>query len=95
MTRKLIWALMLIGVLAGLFSLAYPQTPLGSSAATYTAIIILEGGAPYRDAWDIRAPGSSFAYAAGILMFGRSAVSLRAFDLLWQGCAALLLFLLA
>lgn len=95
MTRKLTWALLLLGVLAGLCSLAYPRMQLDSSAATYTAIVILEGGAPYRDAWDIRAPGISFAYAAGIFMFGRSAVGLRAFDFLWQGCTALVLFVVA
>lgn len=94
-TRKLIWALLLVGVLAGLSSLAYPRTQLDASSATYAAITILEGGAPYRDAWDVRAPGLSLAYAAEIFIFGQSAVGLRIFDFLWQGCTALVLFLLA
>ncbi len=76
--------LVLAALLLGGASLAYPRTLLDSPTSTYIGSIILEGGAPYRDAWEPRAPGIYFAYALQIFTLGKSTVALRLFDLLWQ-----------
>jgi hypothetical protein len=33
---------------------------------------MLDGGVPYRDAWDFKPPGISFGYAAARMLFGRA-----------------------
>jgi hypothetical protein len=52
---------------------------------------MLEGGAPYRDAWNIKGPGVYFLHALGQWVFGPSVVGLRILDVLWQTATALLL----
>lgn len=79
-------------LLLGATSLLYARTTLDSPASTYIGQVILEGGAPYKDAWDLRAPGVYFAYALQIALLGKSAVALRAFDLLWQIATAIALY---
>lgn len=78
-------------LLMGGVTLAYPRTLLDSPTSTYVGKTILEGGVPYRDALEPRAPGVFFAYALQIFLLGESAVALRTFDLLWQLATALAL----
>jgi len=96
LTRKScgLW-LAVTAVLVGGASLAYPRTLLDSPLCTYMANAILEGKALYRDVWDPRAPGVFFAYALQIALLGKSAVAMRAFDVLWQLVTALVLFAIA
>lgn len=90
-TSHVLW-LVLTAAVMGSASLAYPMTLLDSPLSTAGASTILEGGALYRDIWDARAPGVFFAFALQLALFGKSAVALRVFDVLWQLATALLLY---
>lgn len=80
-----------VAVLLGTTSLAYPETGLDLPTSIYLGRTILEGGLPYRDAWEARSPGVFFAYALQLLLLGRGIVALRVFDLLWQFGTAVVL----
>ena len=84
------WLVLATLVLGGA-SLAYPWTLMDSPLSTYIGSILVEGGALYRDVWDPRAPGIFFAHAFQVFLFGKSAVGLRALDLLWQFATTLAL----
>lgn len=83
--------LLLATLLFGLGTLAYPVGGWDVPTYSYIASTILDGGTPYRDAWDLKGPGIFFAYALQQLLFGRSALGIRLFDLLWQFGTALIL----
>lgn len=53
--------------------------PCGRDQGIYavTARTMLEGGAPYRDAWDFKPPGIYFIYAAARLLFGSGIYAVR------------------
>jgi len=44
--------------------------------------VILSGGMPYRDAWDVKGPGAHLLFALQQLAFGRNEWGVRLFDLL-------------
>jgi hypothetical protein len=58
--------------------------PLGNDQGHYSFVadVILNGGTPYRDAWDLKGPLNYLAYAWTRIIFGRSEVSIRIFDLI-------------
>lgn len=87
--------LLALALLFGASSLAYPETALDMPTSMYIARTILEGGAPYRDAWEARGPGIYFAYAVPMLVLGKGFMAVRVFDLLWQLCTALTLYAIA
>jgi hypothetical protein len=63
------------------------QIPLfqyGRDQGIYAVIgrIILEGGAPYKNAWDFKPPGIYFIYAMANLVFGDSMHAVRILELL-------------
>jgi hypothetical protein len=95
MTRLSVAWILLAAVAFGGASLAYPWTDWDTASATYIAATMLEGGAPYRDAWNVKFPGVNFTYALSIVLFGKSAFALRLFDLLWQCATALVLACIA
>lgn len=88
MRKSTVGWLALAALLLGATTLGYPWTLVDSPLSTYIGQVILEGGVPYRDAWDVRAPGVFFTYALQILLFGKSAFGLRIFDVLWQFATA-------
>lgn len=91
-----VWGyVLLVGLLLGVVTLTYPRTALDSPTFTHVAGTILAGGAPYRDAWDVKGPGIHLVYATVLLSFGKSPVALRLFDLLWQMATALCLAAIA
>lgn len=53
--------------------------------------VILDGGAPYKDAWEIKGPLALYTYASAMWLFGRNEMSIRIFDLvtLLGGCLVL------
>ena len=67
--------------------------PLGRDhgIGLYIADVMLQGGAPYRDAWEIRPPGIFYVYGAYIAAFGKTTITLRLGDLLLQTLTALAL----
>jgi hypothetical protein len=93
---KALPGLILLGaaLLLGGSSLAYPETALDTATSMYIGQTIVEGGVPYRDAWEARGPGIYFAFALETFLLGKSAFSVRFFDLLWQFGTALLLYVI-
>jgi hypothetical protein len=51
--------------------------------------VIAEGGAPYRDVWDLKHPGIFFFFAAGGRLFGFDEFGLHVFELIWMLTLAL------
>ena len=69
-------AIVLIGILVGLPSLAYPY---GRDQGIFGVVAnsILEGGLPYRDVFDIKPPAIFYTYAVIQTVFGSGASALR------------------
>jgi hypothetical protein len=67
--------------------------PLGRDhgVVLYIADLMLHGGAPYKDAWEIRPPGLFYIFAAAIAAFGKTAAAARLMDWLWQAATVMAL----
>lgn len=93
---KLTWGgleitVVLLSVLwIGALLLASTSFGYGRDQATfsYVAQVILDGGMPYRDAWDVKPPGIYLTYALGHALFGPALTSIRYVEV-----AAMLAFL--
>jgi hypothetical protein len=59
------------------------ELPLGRDQGIFAWMgdVILRGGLPYADAWDIKGPGAGFLYALAIKLFGHSEAAIHVFDL--------------
>ena len=66
-------------LLAALPVLSYP---MGRDQGMYANIgrVILSGGNPYIDMWDIKPPPIYYIYAAGLAIFGQTTAAIRAID---------------
>jgi 4-amino-4-deoxy-L-arabinose transferase-like glycosyltransferase len=66
------------------------RLPLGGDQGVLAWVgeVILSGGLPYADAWEVKGPGAHFLYALALALFGRSELAIRAFDLLMLAAAA-------
>lgn len=55
--------------------------PLGRDQGifAYVGQVILDGGVPYRDVFEIKGPGLHYAYAAAMALFGETAIGVRLF----------------
>lgn len=82
-------AVLLTTLVLGVSTLAYPMLGTDAGVFSYVGNTILEGGLPYRDAWDPTGPAVYFVYAGKSALLGDSDLSIRFFDLIWQLCAAL------
>ena len=75
--------------LAALPTLFYPLTR-DQGAYAYIADLMMHGGAPYRDVWDLKPPAVYLAYQAAFMLFGRSETSVRVLDALYTLLSAAL-----
>jgi hypothetical protein len=57
----------------------------------YVGSVILKGGWPYRDVWEVKPPGIYYTYAAILAGTGRTMGGVRAFDLVAAVATAMLL----
>lgn len=64
------------------------------NVATYVYMgkTILEGGIPYRDAFDVKGPGIYYIFAFSMLLFGKTALGIEILEGIWQALTALILF---
>jgi dolichyl-phosphate-mannose-protein mannosyltransferase len=64
--------------------------PLGRDQGTFAwvADTIVRGGAPYRDAWELKGPSTHLTYALVQLLFGPTEWGIRLFDFMLVGFAA-------
>lgn len=83
-------AVAIVGGILGTLTLPFPFTYVDSSVFTYVGEVILRGGVPYRDAWDVKAPGIFFFYALAQSM-GKAPMSVRILEVFWQCATALVL----
>ena len=90
-TEPLVLAIVGLAVLLfGLHTLAYPfRRDHGEFAAT--AQVILDGGVPYRDAWNPKPPAILYLWTAILALAGPNMVAARWLDLLAALLAAVLL----
>ncbi|MBX3283479.1 MAG: hypothetical protein KF756_13525 [Acidobacteria bacterium] len=57
--------------------------------------VIVRGGLPYRDAWDIKGPLTYYTYALAQIAFGKNTSAIRLLDLIILAAAALTIFKVA
>lgn len=78
--------LMAILVLSALLRLAFLHEPFDRDEGQYATIAqeILRGGLPYRDAIEIKPPGTFYLYALAIGMFGATIEAVRTFAVLYS-----------
>src|SRR5262245_55156359 len=71
--------------------------PFGKDQAEYalTADRALHGQVTYRDIFCVKPPATPAIHALALLTFGRSMVSIRVLDLIWQGLMALVVAAIA
>lgn len=84
----------LVVFILGAPSLTYPFSRDQGEYA-YIAVAALEGKAIYRDVFNVKPPLTHLVHELALLAFGRSMLSIRILDLLWQGATALLILLIA
>jgi hypothetical protein len=70
------------GVLA-VWALMYVTWPFSNDQGNLAWVgdVILSGGMPYRDAWDVKGPGAHIMFALIETLFGRNEWGVRVFDL--------------
>src|SRR5262249_12767504 len=83
----------LLGLLAAGLLLPSLFYPFGRDQGVfaYAGSVILRGGWPYRDVWDVKPPGIYYTYAAMLACTGSSMAGVRACDLLAVVATTLLL----
>lgn len=86
--------IILLAIIFGSVSIFYPY---GRDQGIYAYIgnIILDGGLPYKDAWDFKPPGIYYIFALSSLLFGKSMISIRIFEIIWQITTALFISAIA
>jgi len=85
---------LVILILAALPTLLYPLTR-DQGAYAYIADLMMQGGVPYRDAWDLKPPAVYFVYWLAFALFGRSEFAVRLLDVLYTLLSAASVYLLA
>ncbi len=79
--------------LAAMWSLASLTLPFGWDQGIMATVgdVVVHGGMPYRDAWDIKGPLAHLWFAAAQAVFGRGQAGIRVLDLLLLVWAAVAL----
>jgi hypothetical protein len=93
MSARLAWVLLVLALLAMRVPSLVQPSGNDQSLYAYSAGRVLDGGVPYRDAWDQKPPGIVLVYAL-IRSLGRSDAAVGAADLAAAAAIALLLVIL-
>lgn len=72
-------------------SLSFPEGP-DQAAWSWIGRVILDGGAPYANAWDIKGPLTQYLYATALAVFGRNEFAIRVSDLIAVACSSYILW---
>jgi len=93
--RRLVAAVAAVLMILGAGALLAPilTYPFGRDQGVFAAVadVIERGGAPYRDAWEIKPPGVYYLFRLSFALFGRSMLAPRLLDLLWTLAAGAVL----
>jgi dolichyl-phosphate-mannose-protein mannosyltransferase len=95
--RLVAWFCVLcVVVFVGLIRAGVSATPLERDEGeyAYAGQLLLQGIPPYRFAYNMKLPGVYFAYAAGMAIFGQSAVAIHLFLLLINAATIVMVFFL-
>jgi hypothetical protein len=68
------------------------ETTWNVATYVYMGKMILAGGIPYRDAFDVKGPGIYYLYALSMVLFGQTSLSMKILEAIWHGATALVLF---
>ncbi len=96
-TRLAAWFCVLcVVVFVGLIRARVSAAPLERDEGeyAYAGQLLLQGIPPYKFAYNMKLPGVYFAYAAGMAIFGQSAVAIHLFLLLINAATIVMVFLL-
>ncbi len=87
-----IFILVLIaGIILGSASLMYPFGR-DQGIYAYAGQLLLQGKIDYKYVFDLKPPGVHFVFALGQMIFGKSMMGMRMFDILWQSVTGFVLF---
>lgn len=87
-------ALLVVLALAAAPTLLYPLTR-DQGAYAYIADLMMHGGVPYRDGWDLKPPAIYFVYQLAFSLFGRSESAVRLMDIIFALLSAVSVGVLA
>jgi hypothetical protein len=90
-SRRAAPALATLAALLLLPSLFYPFAR-DQGVFAYAGQVILHGGLPYRDVWDLKPPGVYYTYAAMLALTGSHMIGVRALDIAAAVTTVLLLY---
>lgn len=77
----LVGALLVLAVAWGVASLLWPYQP-DHGVYAWIARVMLDGGAPYMDAWDVKGPAAALPFVVSAALLGDGAWAIRALDAL-------------
>jgi 4-amino-4-deoxy-L-arabinose transferase-like glycosyltransferase len=85
--------ILLVTFVIGSISLIYPFGR-DQGIYAYAGKMLLEGKINYKYVFDLKPPGVHYTFAFAELFFGKSMLSIRIFDILWQAITAIFIFLI-
>ena len=85
--KPILYALLALAIVWALASLSFP---FGWDQGIFAWVgnTVVDGGLPYRDAWDIKGPLTYYVYGTAQLFFGKNAFAIRLTDLIFLSLAA-------
>ena len=85
--KPILYAILAPAIVWALASLSFP---FGWDQGIFAWVgnTIVDGGLPYRDAWDIKGPLTYYVYGAAQLFFGKNTLAIRLADLIFLSFAA-------
>ena len=83
-----------LALVAGVWAAASLRWPFQADHGVYAWIgdVVLHGGMPYRDAWDVKGPAALLPSLIAQVVFGRNMWGLRVLDLIMVSLAAVSIF---
>jgi hypothetical protein len=83
--------ILLVGLVSAASSFFWPfGRDQGFNA--HAGMVILQGGVPFKDVWDIKGPGMQYIFALSEIVFGRNLWGIRLLDMLCQIAVAFILY---
>ncbi len=91
--RLLLWAVLILSafLLFWISRVAHGEANWNAATYLYVGKTILEGGIPYRDAYDVKGPGIYYLFAFSMLLFGKTALGIQILEGIWQALTGLVL----
>lgn len=95
MKREIIWVALAAFITTWAISSLWWPFGVDQGIFAWAGEVIINGGMPYQDAWEVKGPLIHYIYAFTQLLFGRTMWGIRVFDLLLLAVSLLFLWRLA